>query len=119
MFEIQSYTKDAREVYGESCEFIGCGWNAETCDTHHIDYQEHQALENEMRKALKDEDNTYLASLQAQAFARNYGEFNTKTRQLPKNDSTVNLSILCPNHHRYVHGKDLGMRILDYIPVRK
>lgn len=91
-----TYIEKGHAAYGDKCEWVGCGWDASECDVHHINYQEHQAEEDAARERTG---------------AEHY--------QLPKDNRTVNLSILCPNHHRYTHHKDLGMTILNYIPERK
>jgi hypothetical protein len=114
-----SYSRDGKNAYGELCEWIGCGWNQATCDTHHIDYEVHQEIENNIRAYYMMEDDEHFEYMLDLARRLGYGEYNQKTRQLPKNDSISNLAILCPNHHRYVHHHNLSMDLLEYIPRRK
>lgn len=90
-----TYVQVGHKAYGENCEWIGCGWKSANTDVHHIYYQEHQVLEDEARKTK--------------------GEHY----QLPKSILSKELSVLCPNHHRFVHFKDMGKDILQYIPPRK
>jgi len=91
-----SYVETGRKTYGTSCEWIGCGWDAAPCDVHHINYQAHQEQEDEER-ATK----------------------GSTSFQLPKDGTSKNLAVLCPNHHRFLHRIDLGLKVLDYIPPRK
>lgn len=113
------YSENAKAAYGVTCEWIGCGWNMGWCDVHHLNYQEHQALEDQMRACVKKNDMNTLDALQARALTQGYGYFNFKERQLPKKDGIENLSVLCPNHHRYIHTIDLGLKALIYLPERK
>lgn len=83
------------KAYGSKCEWAGCGWSSAPCDVHHTNYQEHQAQENELRKVKGDH------------------------YQLPKSVLSKDLSVLCPNHHRYTHDKDLGLGVLKYLPERR
>lgn len=115
------YRKIAIEVYGEACEWIGCGWSAASCDVHHIDYQEQWEYERKLR-ALFDQGEEAFEEYQAfvkEAHEKGYGFFNSRNRQLHKNDHPSNLTVLCPNHHRYVHTQDLGMKLLSFVPQRK
>lgn len=113
------YAEQGKEAYGTSCEWIGCGWNQGTCDVHHISYQEHQEIENHLRAYYMMNDEESFQEMQEVAYSWGYGAFNKKTRQLPKDDRIENLSVLCPNHHRFVHTQDMGMNIASYIPRRK
>jgi hypothetical protein len=90
-----NYVEIGHKTYGTKCEWVGCGWDAAQTDVHHINYQQHQAEEDEARGSK--------------------GEHF----QLPKDNNSTNLAVLCPNHHRFVHARDLGMDILKYIPIRK
>lgn len=112
-----TYAEIAKRLYGEDCEM--CGWGKAPCDVHHIDYQDHRYFEEEMRKALEEKNMEKFDSLQQQALIKGFGLFNTDTKQLPKNNSTDNLAVLCPNCHREVHHYDLGKKILKNIPPRK
>jgi predicted restriction endonuclease len=44
------YRKAALEKYGEACEICG---HRTSLEVHHIDYQEHQAVEDELKKSQK------------------------------------------------------------------
>lgn len=114
----RGYSKAGREAYGEACEFIGCGWDAAICDVHHINYQEQQMVENGIREALQSGSKNMLEFYENRRKELGFGPFNKNTNQLPKDDGVKNLSVLCPNHHRYVHTVDMGMDILKYIPKR-
>ena len=107
-----NYHDSAISVYGEACEICGRKINLEV---HHIDYQEHQAIEDKMRDAKPEE----LAALIAQAKTLGYDEWNPKTKQLTKNDSTLNTSVLCRNDHNYVHLLDCGKLLLNALPPRR
>lgn len=98
------YSEVATRTYGKRCEWIGCGWDEAGCDVHHLDYQEHNTLETSLRRGEEQETGKYGIFIDG---------------QLPKNDSSDNLSVLCPNHHRFVHHADLGLTVLDYIPPRR
>lgn len=120
MFEVKSgYRADALQAYGTACEWIGCGWNAGSCDAHHIDYQEHQEHEDLIRKFSKLEDKTYYIEALKEAKELGYLSYDVKEKQLEKDNTVHNIAVLCPNHHRFVHTLDLGMKLLDYIPERK
>jgi hypothetical protein len=114
-----SYVDVAKKTYGASCEFIGCGWNAASCDVHHINYQEQQTTEKALRQFLIHNKMEPFAQLLAHAVDRGFLAFDMKTRQLAKDDRSQNLAVLCPNHHRYLHTVDMGMKILEYIPPRR
>jgi hypothetical protein len=113
-----SYAEKAKETYGTACEWIGCGWNQGTCDTHHIDYQEHQEIEDALRFFLRKNNIESFLAFEKEAVEKGYGRFDKEDNQLSKNDAKENLAVLCPNHHRYVHTNDLGMKLLWYIPKR-
>jgi len=115
----KSYREIAIEAYGENCEFQGCDWKESNCDVHHINYRDQQAMEKEIRKSKKAMDTARYHILLEYAKFRGFNCFDEKTGQLEKDDSVNNLAVLCPNHHRYVHDKDLGSEILKYIPERK
>ena len=118
---MENYHDKAIRVYGEKCEWIGCGWNEGYCDVHHIDYQEQQAAERKFRDLLDNgqKDSEEWKELEAFAIRHGWGTFDVRSRQLHKNDATTNLTVLCPNHHRFAHTKDLGIKILQYRPPRK
>jgi hypothetical protein len=110
-----AYADVAKKVYGERCEM--CGWRKATNDVHHIDYQEHQEMENRIRKADKAGNVELVKQLQTEALAQGWGFY--KNGQLPKNDNPENLSVICPNDHREVHFYDVGKKILEALPPRK
>lgn len=117
---MEDYRELGIKTYGTKCEFDGCGWDAAPCDVHHINYQEHQEFEEAIRKAIRMGDHVeILAQLLAEARDRGYLSYDRKTGQLAKDNRTTNLSVLCPNHHRYVHTVDMGMDILKHLPPRK
>lgn len=114
-----SYRTRAFAAYGTACEWIGCGWNQGTCDVHHINYQEHERYETAIRDAFRV-GKTYIAEqLIQEAKTLGFLKYDRKLHQLSKDDRLQNLAVLCPNHHRFVHTKDLGLEILHYIPERK
>jgi hypothetical protein len=114
------YAENARKTYGTKCEWVGCGWDAATCDVHHISYVQHQEFENKLRHMIRLGDSPEkLAAVLADAREHGYLTFNQTTKELSKDDRVSNLAVLCPNHHRYVHEKDLGMDLLKYIPSRR
>jgi hypothetical protein len=91
----KDYTEIGHETYGTKCEWVGCEWDAATTDVHHINYQQHQKLEDLLRT-----------------------QKNNSHFQLAKDDDSKNLAVLCPNHHRYTHSKDIGLKILQFLPER-
>lgn len=113
------YSDDAKKVYGNACEFDGCGWQEASCDVHHINYDEQQGIEVLIRQALKKKDNVKAEQLIKQAKDKGFLSFDKKTMELDKDNRTTNLAVLCPNHHRYTHFKDLKMSILNHLPPRK
>jgi hypothetical protein len=115
---ISGYSQDGKAAYGHKCEFIGCGWDAATCDVHHINYREHQMVEDGLREAYKTGSANMIEFYENRRLEHGFREYNRNTRQLPKDDRVQNLSVLCPNHHRYLHDIDMGMDILQYIPKR-
>lgn len=112
-----NYVTIAKKLYGETCEL--CGWRKATCDVHHIRYQEHQELENSLRRAFKAKNMAEFDKAQQIALSKGYGLFNIDTLQLPKNDNPENLAVLCPNCHREVHEYDLGDKLLELLTERK
>jgi hypothetical protein len=112
-----SYSTVAKKVYGNKCEL--CGWGKATPDVHHIDYQEHWSFEKDLRKFHDNKEMDKFNELQKMALMSGYSMYNTDTRQLPKNDNPINLSVLCPNCHREVHHFDLGIKLLKSLPPRR
>lgn len=113
------YNDLGKMTYGKKCEFDKCGWDLATCDVHHINYQEQHVIENKIRTAHKMNDSTLKKQLVAQAKEQGFLSYDDNEHQLEKDNSSKNLSVLCPNHHRYVHFVDMGMKILDHLPPRK
>ncbi|MEH7116117.1 hypothetical protein V7128_01660 [Neobacillus vireti] len=107
------YRKAALEKYGEACEICG---HRTSLEVHHIDYQEHQAIEDELKKLQK------LGTLTNDRlqFAKDngYDLYDVATRQLSKNDDTKNTSVLCGNCHSLVHTMDVGKKLLKAIKER-
>ncbi|QDP42813.1 hypothetical protein HWC53_gp029 [Bacillus phage vB_BmeM-Goe8] len=99
------------EAYGDRCEI--CGYHI--VEVHHIDYQEHQAMENKIRAAVKNnEDITELLEEAAKQ-----GWVGWDGHQLEKATQAKSLSVLCPNCHTLVHRIDCGMKILGALTPRK
>lgn len=116
---MQSYHDKATTMYGNMCEWIGCGWHVGWCDVHHIGYKEQQAMEKLIREAYDKQDIPMYMALCSDAKKRGWGSYNVKDRNLQKDDKLYNLAVLCPNHHRYVHTVDLGINLLQFIPPRQ
>lgn len=108
----KQYREAAIEEYGHQCEI--CGYTA-IVEVHHIDYQEHQEIENKIRKSKYSE----LPQLLVQAKNMGYDEWDSRARQLSKNDSTINTSVLCGNCHGYVHLIDMGKALLKALSTRR
>ena len=108
------YRESALKTYGEACETCG---HRTSLEVHHIDYQEHQAMENELRRALLTSA-TSFNSLIIDAKMRGYDSFNIKLGQLTKNDDTGNTSVLCGNCHSFLHLVDYGKLLLKAIKPR-
>jgi hypothetical protein len=113
------YSDLGRKTYGEKCEFDSCGWDTAACDVHHIGYQEQQDFEKRIRAAYKAKDTNTFTTLKSKARSAGYLDYDAFAGQLEKDNRSHNLSVLCPNHHRYVHHVDMGMEILNHIPTRK
>jgi hypothetical protein len=113
----KNYRKSALRTYGEACEICG---HRTSLEVHHIDYQEHQAVEDEMRRLHKiptlslDEFDKEIKKVQDLG----YDYFDQKTGQLTKNDSTENTSVLCGNCHSFLHLVDYGKKLLNAIKPR-
>ena len=116
---IKRYAEIGIETYGSKCEFNKCGWEDATCDVHHINYQEQQEIEKKIRRAIKENNVELTNQLILEACQKGFLFFNYETMDLEKDHRSMNLAILCPNHHRYVHYVDMGMDILNKIPPRK
>ena len=116
---IKKYAQTGLETYGKKCEFDGCGWEEATCDVHHINYQEQQDIEKKIRKAVRGNNVELANQLILEANKKGFLFFNYDKMELEKDHRSINLAILCPNHHRYVHHVDMGMSILEKIPPRR
>ena len=114
-----NYSDYGRSVYGNACEFDECNWNDATCDVHHINYQEQQAIEEKIREYKKDNKLEEKEKLIVVAKKRGFLDYDEKTNQLSKDDRASNLCVLCPNHHRYVHYVDMGKDVLTRIKERR
>jgi hypothetical protein len=109
------YRQTALEKYGEACEICG---HRTSLEVHHIDYQEHQAMENKLRAALKHIE-PELNQLIEEAKTAGYDEFDKEARSLSKNDDSHNTSVLCGNCHSLIHALDSGKKILRVLKERK
>jgi len=98
-------------TYGHNCEI--CAHSA--VEVHHIDYQEHQQVEDMLRYLWKNGQD-YSKEL-AEAQAKGYLTF--KNGQLAKDDRTTNTSVLCGNCHNLVHRIDVGKKLLKALQPRK
>jgi hypothetical protein len=113
----KNYRKSALRTYGEACEICG---HRSSLEVHHIDYQEHQLMENTIRNMNMDmnKDGKVYLNLLNQAKEYGWDEFNPKLGQLTKNDSTENTSVLCGNCHSFLHLVDYGKKLLNAIKPR-
>ncbi|MCU5076777.1 hypothetical protein OB985_04135 [Bacillus cereus] len=99
------------ETYGHRCEI--CGHSL--VEVHHIDYQEQQALEIQIRKAIKaGKDTTELLET-----AKEQGYEEWDGNQLSKNNQSTNLSVLCGNCHCLIHRLDAGKKLLKVLERRR
>jgi arginyl-tRNA--protein-N-Asp/Glu arginylyltransferase len=111
----KNYRKSALRTYGEACEICG---HRTSLEVHHIDYQEHQAAEDEIKKAVKEKDTATFFTLVQDAKTKGYDMFDSVTNQLHKNDDTANTSVLCGNCHSFLHLVDYGKKLLNAIKPR-
>jgi hypothetical protein len=109
----KNYHENALKTYGESCEI--CGFRS-CLEVHHINYQEHQASEEIVRRTEKNKPENLTVVLRA---AKSGGFDEYKNGQLSKDDSTKNLSVLCGNCHSLMHKLDVGMKLLNALKERK
>lgn len=105
------YRETGLSTYGDRCEI--CGFHI--VEVHHIDYQEHQKVENKIRTAVKKKQNITKLLEEAADLGYLYWDGN----QLSKDNRSTNLSVLCPNCHTLVHRIDAGMKLKGAIPPRK
>jgi predicted HNH restriction endonuclease len=108
----KNYRKSALRTYGEACEICG---HRTSLEIHHIDYQEHQKIENKL-KDLYRMDGMGFSKLMEEAKKQGYDEF--RNGQLSKNDDTGNLAVLCGNCHSFLHLVDYGKLLLNAIKPR-
>jgi hypothetical protein len=113
----KNYRKSALRTYGEACEICG---HRTSLEIHHIDYQEHQAMEDKLKKMNHDMNKDFgeYQSLLEEAKEQGYNQFNPKLNQLTKNDDTGNTSVLCGNCHSFLHLVDYGKLLLNAIKPR-
>lgn len=104
------YREDGIGVYGDKCELCGHG----LVEVHHIDYQEHQEIEDMLRYLSKYGND--ITELLAEAKSKGYLYWSG--HQLSKDDLTRNLSVLCPNCHTLVHRVNMGKKLLRVLPKR-
>ena len=116
---LKDYSDIAKKIYGTICEYQNCGWSDAQCDVHHINYQEQHYFEKKIRKDIKENNQNKANESIIQAKEKGFLFFDYKKMQLSKDDRSNNLTVLCPNHHRFVHSIDMGMDILHRIPKRK
>jgi hypothetical protein len=109
----KNYREAALKTYGEACEL--CGHRA-SLEIHHINYQEHQHCEDNIRQAEKTKSTMFNVYLN---HAKEEGFLEYKNGQLAKDDSTTNLSVLCGNCHSLCHLIDYGKNILKALKERK
>lgn len=110
----KNYREAALKTYGESCELCG---HRTSLEVHHIDYLEHQVMENKIRLSIKQNATNQTEQLKQQARQLGYDEFFDG--QLAKNDSTLNLSVLCGNCHSQCHLIDYGKNLLKALKSRR
>jgi hypothetical protein len=106
----RGYREVGLATYGNKCEI--CGHSS--VEVHHIDYQEHQRAEDEIRLVLRR--GGVITHLLEKAKLR--GWLTWDGRQLGKNDSSTNLSVLCGNCHTLIHKIDVGMKLLNALTKR-
>lgn len=109
----KEYRKSALDTYGEACELCG---HRTSLEVHHINYQEHQTFEDNIRKG-KSDSLREVAIKAAKEVGFDY--WDEKTKQLTKDDSTKNLSVLCGNCHSLCHLIDYGMKIKKALKERR
>lgn len=108
----RNYRETALATYGESCEVCG---HRTSLEVHHINYQEQQAIERQIREA--DKKGISIAPLIEKAKAMGFDEY--KGGQLAKDDSTKNTCVLCGNCHSFVHLIDMGLKLLRALKPRR
>jgi hypothetical protein len=101
------YRQAGLETYGHKCEI--CGYSI--VEVHHINYQEHQAIENKLRKTDNPE------SLLEKAREMNFTDWDG--HQLSKDNRSTNLAVLCGNCHSLIHRLDVGMNLIKVLDRRK
>jgi len=109
----KNYRKSALRTYGEACEICG---HRTSLEVHHIDYQEHQAMEETLRNYQKSGELT--TDILNHAKLLGYDFYDVVLRQLSKNDDTANTSVLCGNCHSFLHLVDYGKKLLNAIKPR-
>jgi predicted HNH restriction endonuclease len=107
----KDYRQAGIETYGDRCEL--CQFSL--VEVHHIDYQEHQELENRIRATVKAKKD--ITSLLIEAVEKGYLEW--KNNQLEKDNRSTNLAVLCGNCHTLIHRIDCGKKLLGALRPRK
>jgi hypothetical protein len=110
----KNYREAALKTYGEACELCG---HRTSLEIHHINYQEHQEIENKIRLAEKKDWQVSGPGLITIASKMGFTDY--KNGQLAKDDSTTNLSVLCGNCHSLCHLIDYGKNLLKALKERK
>lgn len=105
------YREAGLQAYGDRCEI--CGYHI--VEVHHIDYQEHQAVEDKIRAAVRKKKD--ITKLLEEAAALGYLFWDG--RQLSKDNRSTNLAVICPNCHSLIHLMDVGMKLKKALPPRK
>lgn len=111
----KNYRESALKTYGETCELCG---HRTSLEVHHIDYKEHQELEDTLRHQVKF-DTMAFSKTMTEAKKLGYDAFNSDAKQLSKNDDTKNLSVLCGNCHSLCHLIDYGKNLLKALKSRR
>lgn len=110
----KDYRQVGIETYGDRCEI--CGY-ASIIEVHHTHYQEHQALEDRIRRAYRN--NMDISLLLEEAKGQGWLFFDKKTLQLDKGHQPSLLSVLCGNCHSLIHKMDVGLKLLKALKPRK
>ena len=105
------YRQDALTTYGNKCEICANS----IVEVHHIDYQEHQELEDTIRYLNKN-NNDISETIKE---AKNSGYLFWDGYQLSKDDRTTNLSVLCCNCHTLIHRINVGKKLLRVLSKRR
>jgi hypothetical protein len=105
------YREDGLATYGDKCEI--CTYAI--TEVHHIDYQEHQEVEDYLRYLSKHGNN--ITNLVKEAKEQGYLYWDG--HQLSKDDRSTNLAVLCSNCHSLIHRMDVGKKLLKVLNKRR